>query len=375
MKKLNLYIVKQLTISFLLVTFSLMSILWLTQSLRFVELITNKGLPVSVFLELTSLLMPRLFAIISPIAVFISTLFVYNKMLSDRELVVIKAAGISHFQIAKPVFLFGFVITIFCFYVSNIGIPQAEKAFSELEWKVKNNVSHLMFKAGEFNNIQNNFTVFIASHEKDGSVSGVLINDERKEGLRTTLSAEKGRVVYTEKGPRIILVHGVRQEVNEKNKQFVSVSFDRYSVDFGNFGSAKKKEEKAREKTLGELLTSYKDKNLTLKERNKFFVEGNKRLTSSFYNLVFALIACTGLIVGNFNRRGQVRIICLSTLVMVIVQSGDLAYSNMAVKSISLLSLYYLNLLLPFIICIYLLLYYNPAKYFRRKNKGPDVNA
>lgn len=375
MKKLNIYIVKQITISFLLVTFSLMSILWLTQSLRFVELITNKGLPISIFLELTSLLMPRLFAIISPIAVFISVLFVYNKMLSDRELIAIKAAGISHFQIAKPTLFFGIIISVFCFYVSNFGIPSAEKAFSELEWKVKNNVSHLMFKAGEFNDIQNNFTVFISSHEKDGSVSGILINDDRKAGVKTTLSAEKGRVYYTEKGPRIILVNGVRQEVNEKDNQFVSVSFDRYSVDFGNFGSSKKKDEKAREKTLGELLTSYKDKDLSQKERNKFFVEGNKRLTSSLYNLFFALIACTGLIVGNFNRRGQVKIICFSTIAMILVQSGDLAYTNMAVGNLKLLSLYYINLFLPFMICIYLLLYYNPAKHLRKKNRGLSIDG
>ena len=42
MKKLNIYISRQIFVGFLLVTFSLMSILWLTQSLRFVELVTNK---------------------------------------------------------------------------------------------------------------------------------------------------------------------------------------------------------------------------------------------------------------------------------------------------------------------------------------------
>ena len=43
MKKLNIYISRQIFVGFLLVTFSLMSILWLTQSLRFVELVTNNS--------------------------------------------------------------------------------------------------------------------------------------------------------------------------------------------------------------------------------------------------------------------------------------------------------------------------------------------
>ena len=77
MKKLNVYIVKQIIIGFLLVSFSLMSILWLTQSLRFVSLITNKGIPIGLFVEMTSLLMPRLFVILSPICLFVSVLKVF----------------------------------------------------------------------------------------------------------------------------------------------------------------------------------------------------------------------------------------------------------------------------------------------------------
>ena len=84
MKKLNSYILKQIFVGFALVTFSLMAILWLTQSLRFVQLVTNKGLPLGLFIQMTSLLMPRLFALLSPIAMFSASLFVYNRMLSDR---------------------------------------------------------------------------------------------------------------------------------------------------------------------------------------------------------------------------------------------------------------------------------------------------
>lgn len=367
MKKLNVYIIKQLFVGFLLVTFSLMSILWLTQSLRFIDLITNKGLPVSVFIELTSLLMPRLFSIISPIALFIGTVFVYNRMLSDRELVVVKAAGISPMQMAKPVFVVGFIISLLGLYINNFGIPNAEKAFSELEWRVKNDVSHLMFREGEFSNIQQNLTIFVGTHENDGSVSNILINDERKEGLKSTVSAEKGRIIYTDDGPRVILVNGVRQEVDEKKNQFMSFSFDRYSVDIGNMKSGKKKNVRAREKSLEELLTALSNKDLLPNERNRYFIEGNKRIASPFFNLVFALMACTGLIVGNFNRRGQLNIILLSISSMVVVQSGDLAYTNMITKNIALLPLFYLNLILPFLVCIYMLLFYNPAKSIKKK--------
>ena len=36
----------------------------------------------------------------------------------------------------------------------NYGVPMAETAFKDLQWKVKNNISHLMFREGEFTNLQ-----------------------------------------------------------------------------------------------------------------------------------------------------------------------------------------------------------------------------
>jgi lipopolysaccharide export system permease protein len=365
MKKLNLYIFKQIGVGFLLVSFSLLSMLWLTQSLRFVEMVTNKGLPLRLFVELTSLLMPRLFSILSPIALFAAVMFVYNRLLADRELVVMQAAGISPWCNAKAAVFIGILLSLFSVYVLNIGIPSAEQKFRNLEWEVKNNVSHLMFREGEFTTLQNNLTVFVTKHEPDGAVSGILLNDERNPKLRVTLSAEKGRIVYTDSGPRIILVKGSRQEISRDGQQFSSLKFDRYSVDLGANGSRQIKDAGVREKSLWELLNADKDANLSPEERRKYIVEGHRRLLTPWYNLVFALLACTGLLVGNFNRRGQGKIIFLSIVAMIAVQSLDLVLTNLAGRSLYMLPLLYMNCILPFLICLYLLWFYNPF-FFNR---------
>lgn len=363
MNKLNTYIGKQIIVGFLVVTFSLLAVVWLTQSLNFVEMVTNKGLPVFMFVEMTSLLMPRIFVILSPIALFVSTLFVYNRMISDRELMVMKAAGISPLESAKAAIAIGAFISVFGLYVNNIVIPVAEQRFAQLEWQVKNDMSHMMFKEGEFTTLQWFMTVFVAKDEGNGAVTGILVNDERDPSKRVTLSAEKGRIVYTPTGPRLILVNGVRNELtNDDKKQFSSLAFDRYSVDFGLSSKSREKTTGAREMTLSELLTSYKNKELTPGQVNRFMTEGFKRILIPLYNVIFALMACTGLLVGNFNRRGQGKIITLSILAMIIVQSCDLAFSSLSVKHLYFSPLMFLNFLIPLFACIYLLVFYNPAR-------------
>lgn len=369
MKKLNWYITKQIIIGFLIVTFSLLAIVWLTQSLNFVEMVTNKGLPIFMFVEMTSLLMPRIFVIMSPIAVFVAVLFVYNRMISDRELVVMKSAGISPWVLARGAVCVGVFLSLFGLYVNNIVIPRAEQAFARLEWQVKNDMSHLMFKEGEFTQVQWYMTIFVAEQDGNGTISGILVNDERDPSKKVTISAEKGKVVYTNEGPKLILINGVRNEITKDDKQqFSSLAFDRYSVDFGLSTKSKSKETGARELTLAELLSAYKNKDLPKALVNRYIMEGCKRILMPLYNLIFALIACTGLLVGNFNRRGQGKIITLSIVGMVIVQSCDLVFGNLTVKNLACLPLMFLNFFVPLFTCFYLLWFYNPSK--KKKRKG-----
>ena len=372
MKKLNVYIAKQIIIGFLLVTFSLMSILWLTQSLRFVEMITNKGLPISLFVKMTSCLMPRLFTILSPISLFVAVLFVYNRLLSDRELVVMKAAGISPWQNAKPAFFVGLLVSFLGLYINNVATPYAEKIFQDLEWQVKNDMSHLMFREGEFTTIENNLTIFITAHAKDGSVEGILINDERNPDSKMTVSAERGIVSYSEHGPQIILINGIRQQIS-KSGQFSSLSFDRYSIDFNGAAARKKKSDSARAKTLEELFSARSNPNLSPSEANRYVVEGNRRLMNPFFNLALALLACTGLLVGNFNRRGQTKIISVAIASMVVVEGCDLAFANLSSKNIWFMSLLYANLLLPLLLCFYMLHFYNPV-WFKSWHKKRSIS-
>ncbi len=113
-------------------------------------MVTRQGLPVYLFTEMTSLLMPRIFNVLSPIAVFVAVLFVYNRLISDRELVVMQSAGVKPSESAKPALIIGILMSVFNIYIMNWAIPQAESHFRELEWRVRNNITQMIFREGEF---------------------------------------------------------------------------------------------------------------------------------------------------------------------------------------------------------------------------------
>ena len=368
MKILDRYIFRQILVGFLLISFSLLAMLWLTQSLKFVEMVTRQGLPIYLFIQMTSLLMPRIFNVLSPIAVFVAVLFVYNRLIADRELVVMQSTGISPQKNAKAAILIGILLSLFNIYVMNVAIPGAEKDFRDLEWRVKNNITQMIFREGEFTPLKNGITIFIDKHEKDGSVSGIFVSDESRPNVKVTLTAEKGRLIHTPNGPRILFINGVRQEINRNNYTFNSLAFSRYSAEFNTVGSSQKKNESVREKSISELLNSAQDKSLSPQDVRKNIVEGHRRIIYPFYNLVFALLACTGLLISNFNRRGQTRIIAVEVFFMILICGVDLALTNLAGKTLILLPLFYMNCIIPLFVCIYLLYMYNPFYFYHLKS-------
>ena len=100
MRKLSFYVLRQIVGPFLLFTLLLTLVVWMTQSLRLLDLVINRGQSAAIFAYLTMLMLPSLLVIIVPIAFFGAALYALNKLNNDSELVVMWAAGISRLQLA-----------------------------------------------------------------------------------------------------------------------------------------------------------------------------------------------------------------------------------------------------------------------------------
>lgn len=373
MKKLDIYIAKQIATGFLLVALSLMSMLWLTQSLKFVEMVTDKGLPVYLFVEMTSLLMPRVFSILSPIALFVAVMFVYNRLITDSELVVMKAVGISSVVIARAAIFVGVFLALFNVFVLNWGIPAAENKFRDLEFEVKNSFTKMMLREGNFTTFKDTTTVFIEKFFEDGSIKGILVGDSKNPAEKVMTIAERGKLEYTDNGPKILLKNGTRQTLNRKTGQFTSMTFDDYVVDFGDVSISKKKNRGVREMGIGELFEEASNPNTSPKDARTYKAEAHRRILAPFFNLIFALLACTGLLVANFNRRGQGKVITISILSMIVVQAFDMMFVNMARKHEWVVLLMYINCFVPLLVTGWFLV--KMPKFRRRQKKEFSYEA
>ena len=337
------YFLRQLAVGMVLVTIGLTAILWLTQSLRFVELTVNKGASIGTFIKLTVLVMPNFLTVILPVALFTVTLFTYNKLISDRELVVLRAAGLSHWALARPAMILA-VINIFLGLILNLWIiPWSNEAFHKLQYQLRSTATGVMLQEGQFTQISKGLTVYVRARDPKGELLGLIIHDRRSPEKVTTILAERGALVQNEDGtPSVMMFNATRQQVTPGSNRLSLLSYDSYTMQFSD--GAENDDDRvrdARERSTGELF-SLSESQVGPVQFRQFRVEGHQRFAAPLYHLAFAFLATACLLCGWFNRRGQAGRLVTAIALMVIIQALALGANNLATKHLMWVPLMYL---------------------------------
>jgi len=338
------YIVRHLVHSTLLITFSLTSIVWLTQALRFIDFIVNQGVSIMVFLQLTLLLIPSLMLLILPPALFCAVLFVYNKLKIDSELIVMQAAGLSRWKLCMPALQVAAGVTLIAYAIALYIQPMSYSRFRDMQSFLRNNYVSILLQEGVFSNPVRGLTVFIRERNKDGTLEGILVHDNRQMDIPVTMMAEEGRLVETDQGPRFLLLNGNRQEMRDGKLSFLM--FENYTMDISLYAQGMNvRAPDSQELFITQLFAE--DEKVSPAENQKRHAEGHQRLVWPMYSLCLTLVAIAVLLSGEFNRRGNWQRIALAIACGVFIMFTAVGMRGVMAMHPSLTFLAYLLLVVP----------------------------
>ncbi|MEI7710088.1 MAG: LPS export ABC transporter permease LptF [Rhodospirillales bacterium] len=348
------YLFRQLFLALAAVTGGLTALIWLTQSLRFVELVVNRGLSMTVFVRLTSLLIPSFVAVILPITTYVVIQFIYQRLAGDRELTVMRSAGISPIGMARPALALAF-LAMAAGYVLNLWVvPSTLSAFRQYQWDIRTRMAAFLLQDGVFTPISGNLTVYVRSRDTDGTLRGILVEDDRDRSARATILAETGRLKDGTNGPRALLFNGSRQEIDHTTSRLNMLTFDQNELDLGEKTTdIGERPPDMSEVSVWDLLNPRAAHD---QDRAKWVAEGHKRLSSPLSTLSFALIALVAVLSGAFRRHGGVvrPLVAVGTVVGLL--AFGLAVNNVAARNNGLVPLMWAQAVLPGLVCLWMLL-------------------
>jgi lipopolysaccharide export system permease protein len=358
MTRIDRYIFRQLTLALIAVTVGLAALVWLTQSLRFIELVLDRGLSLVVFVELTSLMLPSFFAVILPITTFAVVLFSYVRLSADRELVVMRAAGLSQWSLSRPAVLLATIATGVCVLLNLWLVPISHTAFREWQFEIRNQLVGVLLQEGVFSQVGNDLTVYARYRDPDGTLRGILVHDARGDGAPVTILAEQGRITVTPNGPRVTLLNGVRQQVERvagtPPLRLNLLTFSENSIDLARATRGEEvRSRDSRERSVMELLHPDPAEGLRERELRRFYAEAHQRLSGPLTTLSFALVALAVALTGEFRRHGGGLRIAVGIGLVVGLLAFGLTGGNLAARNNMWVPLIWMQAVVPALLALW----------------------
>jgi lipopolysaccharide export system permease protein len=306
MGSISQYIFRTTFGAFLLVLISLTAVIWVTQALRDIDLMTSQGQTILVFVGITGLIIPLLVLVIAPIALLIAAAHTLNKLSTDSEIIVMNAAGMSPWFLFRAFMSVAIVVSIIVMAISAYFAPKGLRMLRDWLTEVRANVVSTIVQPGRFTSIQANVTLHIRERQRNGQLIGIFLDDQRNPNERITVLAETGELLDNDNGTFLVLQKGLvqRQEIGKADPTMVV--FDRYAFDLSQFaGAGQAVKYSIRERYLWQLLFPDPKDQFYIEQPGQFRAELHDRLVAPLYPIAFVVIAFAYLGAPRTNRQSR----------------------------------------------------------------------
>jgi lipopolysaccharide export system permease protein len=377
MNKLSLYVLRQTLGPLFFFSLLLTAIIWLTQSLEMLDLVLNRGQSALTFLQLTLFVLPSLLTLILPVALFAAALYGLNRLKADSELVVMWSAGIGRWAIAWPVLAVAASMTLAGFALNTWLMPVGYRAMKARVYEIKDDLAASFLREGAFVTPAKGLTVYISGAPPGGDLLGIMVHDNRKASAPVTYMAERGLLVRTDEGPRLVMQNGVIQRMKNRDGNLQTISFEKHTFDLSEYAGerAGALSRDLTERYLGELFRPDLTKKWDRRNRGRLIAEGHSRLATPFYNLAFAAIALVTVLCGVYRRHGDGRRMLIAVGCVIALRALGFTVQSLAANTPALNAAQYVLPLGAFVFCLWLLTPWADLRRFRRPGAAAETGA
>ena len=306
---LNIYILTEILPGFLVNILVFTSIFLMARIMDLISLVVGRGVSLATISQIISLLGPKILSMTIPIATLLAVLTAFLRLSADSELTVLRASGLSIYQLLPPVIFFGLVTTFFAALFTIWLAPNANWDFKLRLLSLAKMRADLALQEQVFVRDFPGLVLYVGKIDHDSDVLGQLfIQDQRDPETHSVIVAQRGRLgVDSDNG--VLLFHledGTIDTVYKSRPQANSVKFGTYELKFSP-GSEFTDDEGGLVKGRAELPTSEllleAEQTNDLAKALSYRLEWHRRLSYPAATMIMSII---GLALGaSFRVRGR----------------------------------------------------------------------
>ncbi len=229
---LDRYIFTELLSPFGLSLGALCFVMLTRELLRLVELLVAKGVGLWAVLKVIAMLLPSGLVLTLPIAGLIASITAFGRFSLDKELVAMRAAGLSLFRLSQPVLLFAVGVFTLTMVLSQWGQPWSSLNLKRVALNLLKDKLVLALERGTFNEPIPHMMIYVPDSVNGRPIKGIFISDERAVEEPRVIVAEEYQVLMDPANEQVALrlVNGVIHNRPDEIDQYQQISFTSYDL-------------------------------------------------------------------------------------------------------------------------------------------------
>ncbi|REC58642.1 LPS export ABC transporter permease LptF [Rhodosalinus sediminis] len=321
----------QLMVLFGFFSLVLVGVYWVNRAVILFDDLVADGHAASIFLEFTLLWLPKVIALVLPMAAFAATVYVINRLAGESELTVMQATGFSPWRIARPVALFGLIVASLMAVLTNFLVPAAEAELDRREVEISASVSARLLREGTFLHPTGGVTFYIREITPEGALRDVYLSDRRRADRPVTYTAERAFLVRDGESAQLVMVDGLAQTLEAGAQRLSVTRFAEFSYDVSRLIAAARpaRDRRSHLPTLTLLRDPAGVAERIGTSTARVLEEAHMRLQQPLLAVVAALIGAATLLAGGFSRMGLGPQMALAVLFLVAVKMIEGALGNL----------------------------------------------
>ncbi|HVZ99767.1 MAG TPA: LptF/LptG family permease [Caulobacterales bacterium] len=329
MNTFSAYVFRQALGPLLAILGALAAVALLTQGLNQLDIIIANRQSGFAFAWVTLLSMPQLISLILPLALFFAVLYALNRMHSESEIVVLYGAGLSRGSIARPILRLAVLAALAHLAIATVIQPAALRERRDVLYDLRTDVASSLVQEGAFTTPADNLTLYARERGAGGEMHDLMIDDARNK-TPVTYNARSGAIATIDGAPAVVMRDGqIHRQTAEGTVEVLD--FDRYVLQLGRFFREPELFYlKASDRYLNELFLPDLTQHYDQRNVDAFLAEGHSRMAAPLLNIALAMIALTGVLVGDFSRRGYARRIAAAAAAGLLLRLAAIAVQSAA---------------------------------------------
>ncbi|MDB5525566.1 MAG: hypothetical protein JWM58_3329 [Rhizobium sp.] len=287
MALLESYIFGRVLRMFLAALIPVLAIIWTTQVLSRINLVTDSGQSIGSFFLLATYLLPTIIPVVLPFAMVIGVTQTLQTMNNDSESAVIDSAGAPRSLIYRPVLVLAGLLCIVSFSTDNFVEPESRLGMRQTIAATYADLLSTVIEEKAFRRIDDGLYVQISERLQGRVLKGLFVADSRDPRFEMLYYAREGAV--DEKGGTLIMRDG---EIHRKpiGGNVSVIHFDSYSFDLSELSETRGQAKlRATDRDLGFLFHPDPKDPDYMEKPLEYRAELHRRLTDWFFPVTFAL--------------------------------------------------------------------------------------